>query len=378
MGDIPHVVVLGGGFGGLSTAINIRDRMAVSEVRITIIDRKDWFMVGFAKLWIIRGTRTFKESTASLENLANRDISFVKAEVRRIDLKAGVVETTEGGFSYDYLVVALGAQLSPGKIPGLEKNGLNLYDHNQLATIRERLLSLGSGSVAIAIMGMPYKCPPAPFEAAMLVGSLLRESGVRDMIRIDVYSPAPIALPAAGPEISSRILEMINSENIHFHGSCKTVSVEPDQLVFEDGRADFDVLLAVPPHTLPSVVSELAGDDPFIRIDRLCRTRLDKVYAIGDVTMLPTTGKAVVPKAGVFAEGEGLVVARCIISDIRAGREPEPFDGKGGCFIESGRQTASVIDVDAFAPSTTLSGFTKDNLGTKLQFERDRLHGWLG
>ena len=162
MGDIPHVVVLGGGFGGISTAINIRDRMAVSDVRITIIDRKDWFMVGFAKLWIIRGTRTFKESTASLENLTNRDISFVRAEVQRIDLKAGVVETTEGGFSYDYLVVALGAQLSPGKIPGLEENGLNLYDHNQLTTIRERLLSLGSGSVAITITRMPYKCPPAP------------------------------------------------------------------------------------------------------------------------------------------------------------------------------------------------------------------------
>ena len=157
----------------------------------------------------------------------------------------------------------------------------------------------------------------------------------------------------------------------------KTVSVEPGQLVFEDGRADFDVLLAVPPHTLPPVVSELAGGDPFIRIDRLCKTRLEKVYAIGDVTMLPT-GEAAVPKAGVFAEGEGLVVARCIISDIRGYREPEPFDGKGGCFIESGRQTASVIDVDAFAPSTALSDFTKDNLETKLQFERDRLHGWLG
>ncbi len=377
MAGIPHVVILGGGFGGLSTAVNIRDRLGASRVQITLVDRKDWFMVGFAKLWIIRGTRTFEESTASLENLSKREISFVKAEILGVDLAGKVVETTGGRLDYDYLVVALGARLSPQSIPGLEENGLNLYDHGQLATIRERLLSLESGSVAIAVTGMPYKCPPAPFEAALLVSSMLRESGVRDTISIDVYSPAPITLPAAGPEISGNILEMIQSEKIRFHGSCKTLSVSPGRLNFQEGGADFDILLAVPPHTVPEVVSELAGNDPFIRIDGFGRTGMDNVYAIGDVTMLPA-GKAAVPKAGVFAEGEGLAVARSIVSDILPDEEPEPFDGRGGCFIESGRGTASIIDVDAFAPSTTLSDSTKDNLTAKLQFERDRLEGWLG
>lgn len=377
MVGIPHVVILGGGFGGLSTAVNIRDRLGASRVRVTLVDRKDWFMVGFAKLWIIRGTRTFEESIASLENLSKRDISFVKSEILGIDLAGKVVETAGGRLDYDYLVVALGARLSPQSIPGLEENGLNLYDHGQLATIRERLLSLESGSVAVAIMGMPYKCPPAPFEAAMLVSSLLRELGVRDTVSIDVYSPAPITLPAAGPEISGSMLEMIQSENIRFHGSCKTVSVDPGRLNFQEGGADYDILLAVPPHTVPGAVSELAGDDPFIRIDRFGRTRMDNVYAIGDVTMLPA-GKAAVPKAGIFAEGEGLAVARSIVSDILPDEEPEPFDGRGGCFIESGRGTASIIDVDAFTPSTSLSDSTKDNLAAKIRFERDRLEGWLG
>lgn len=377
MAGIPRVVILGGGFGGLSTAVNIRDRLGASRVRVTLVDRKDWFMVGFAKLWIIRGTRTFEESIASLENLSKRDISFVKSEILGIDLAGKVVETAGGRLDYDYLVVALGARLSPQSIPGLEENGLNLYDHDQLATIRERLLSLESGSVAVAIMGMPYKCPPAPFEAAMLVSSLLRELGVRDTVSIDVYSPAPITLPAAGPEISGSMLEMIQSENIRFHGFCKTVSVDPGRLNFQEGGADYDILLAVPPHTVPEVVSELAGDDPFIRIDRFGRTRMDSVYAIGDVTMLPA-GKAAVPKAGIFAEGEGLAVARSIVSDILPGEEPEPFDGRGGCFIESGRGTASIIDVDAFVPSTSLSDSTKDNLAAKIRFEKDRLEGWLG
>ena len=376
MPPIPRVVVLGGGFGGLSAANAIRDALPPEKVSITLVDAKEWFMVGFAKLWIVRGTRTFAESAAPLENLAARNIDFVKARIERIDPEAKTVETSAGSMKYDYLVVALGARLSPESVPGLVEHGLNLYDHDQLTTIRENLLSMQSGRLAVAITGMPYKCPPAPYEAALMVDSLLRERGVRDHIRIDVYGPAPIALPAAGPEISGRILEMLRAENIQFHASRKAVSVKPGRLVFEDGEAEFDLLLAVPPHVLPEAAADIAGDDPFIKIDREGRTRFANVFAVGDITTLPA-GKAPVPKAGVFAEGEGVVVAGCIVADITGGTRPDPFDGKGGCFIESGRNTASIIEVDAFASSTKLSDPTKPNLESKMQFERERLAGWL-
>ena len=372
----PHVVVLGGGFGGLSVVNAIRNALPPGKVRITLVDRRDWFMVGFAKLWIIRGERTFDQSAAPLRNLKSRDIDFVKAGVERIRLGEKTVETSAGPIQYDYLVVAMGAQLSPEKVPGLVRHGLVLYDHGQLTAIRKRLLDIKSGRVAIAITGMPYKCPPAPYEAALLMDSLLRERGVRRQVSIDVYGPAPITLPAAGPDVSGRVLDMLHAENIEYHGSCKTVSVGDGKLVFEDGEAAFDLLAAVPPHTLPAGLSELAGDNPFIVIDRTGRTGFPNVFAVGDVTTLPA-GKAPVPKAGVFAEGEGAVVAGCIVADITGTAEPEPFDGRGGCFIESGRDTASVIEVDAFKPRTKLSDMTVPNLEAKVQFERDRLANWL-
>ena len=376
MPRVPRVVVLGGGFGGLSAANAIRDALPPEKARITLVDRREWFMVGFAKLWIIRGTRTFEESAAPLRNLKGRGIDFVKAEVARIDPDGKGVETSAGRLEYDYLVVAVGARLSPENIPGLVEHGLDLYDHDHLATIRERLLEMRAGRVAVAITGMPYKCPPAPYEAALLVDSLLRERGVRDRVAIDVYGPAPITLPAAGPRVSGRVLEMLHAEGIEFHGSRKVASVRPGSLVFEDGEAAFDLLVAVPPHTIPPIASELAGGDPFIKIDRSGRTRFPGVFAVGDVTTLPA-GKAPVPKAGVFAEGEGAVVAGCIVADITGAAEPDPYDGRGGCFIESGRGTASVIEVDAFKPSTELSAATEPNLEAKVRFERDRLAGWL-
>ncbi len=382
MTNIPHVVILGGGFGGLSAANELRHTLSSSQVKITVIDKKDWFMVGFAKLWIINGTRTFENSTGSLNGLREKEINFIKDEILSINLKEKNIKTKTLEISFDFLIISMGAILAPQKILGLEQNGLNLYDHNHLLEIREKLENIRSGKIAISIMSMPYKCPPAPFEASLLIDSMLRKKGIRDSVQIDLYCPAPITLPAAGSEVSRQILELINSEHIIFHNSCKIKSVESKKLIFEDNEADFDLLLAIPPHIAPKVIydSGLAKEPGFIPIDRDCKTPFANVYAVGDVTSLTVTENMAVPKAGIFAEGEGITVALNIISKIKFQKESAFFDGKGGCFIESGRDTASVIEVDMFSHSKPLTNLTEsntDNLSKKIQFEKERLSKWL-
>ena len=382
MTNIQHVLILGGGFGGLSAANELRNSLPSSELKITVIDKKDWFMVGFAKLWIINGTRTFENSIGSLKELEKKEIDFVKDEIISINLENKNVETASQKFSFDFLIISMGTVLAPQKIPGLEENGFNLYDHDQLSEIHDKLQSMKSGKIAISIMGMPYKCPPAPFEASLLIDSMLRKRGVRDSIQIDFYSPAPITLPAAGPEVSKQILELVNSEKITFHNSSKIKSVESKKLIFENNEADFDLLLAVPPHIAPKVIydSGLAKDSGFIPIDRDCKTPFENVFAVGDVTSLTVAENMAVPKAGIFAEGEGITVAKNIISKIQSKESSALFDGKGGCFIESGRDTASLIEVDMFTndkPSTNLTESTSDNLSKKIEFEKERLSKWL-
>ena len=382
MTNIPHVVILGGGFGGLSSANELRNTLSSSQVKITVIDKKDWFMVGFTKLWIINGTRTFENSFGSLNELSKKEINFIKEEILEINSKNKTIKTNSQNIEFDFLIISTGAVLAPQKIPGLVENGFNLYDHEQLLEIRDKLESIESGKIAISIMGMPYKCPPAPFEASLLIDSMLRKRGVRNSVQIDFYSPAPITLPAAGPEVSKKILELVNSEKITFHNSCKIKSVESKKLIFENSEADFDILLAIPPHIAPKIIydSDLAKEPGFIPINRDCKTSFENIFAIGDVTVLAVGEKLVVPKAGVFAEGEGIIVAKNIISKIQSKKEIELFDGKGGCFIESGKDTAAVIEVDMFSdskPSTKLSELTTDNLSKKQEFEKERLSKWL-
>ena len=104
------------------------------------------------------------------------------------------------------------------------------------------------------------------------------------------------------------------------------------------------------------------------------------MFAIGDVTSLVVIENMAVPKAGIFAEGEGITVAKNIVSKLQSKEESELFDGKGGCFIESGRETASVIEVDMFSqpkPSTSISEQTSENLSSKLEFELTCLFMYL-
>jgi sulfide:quinone oxidoreductase len=374
------ILILGGGFGGLAAANELRANLP--DVSITIVDKKDYFMMDLVKLWIIKGIRTFEKSKRPLHTITKKGIEFVNESVTGIDFKTKKVKTTTKELSYDYLIVALGVEFAPEKISGLPENGYVLYDLEHGPKIREKIMQMKSGKLGFVITGMPYKCPPAPFEAALIIDSMLKEQGVRDKIEIDFYSPAPITLPAAGPEVSSQLLQMLQKENIRFHGNKKTISVGKNSIQFEDGSsAPFDVLLAIPPHKAPKVVYEsgLAQEGGYIPVKRDCKTTFDSVYAIGDVTTMMVTSTIAVPKAGIFAEGEGIAVARDIISKIRQKENSDVFDGKGGCFVEMGN-TAGYVYVDMFAspnPITRLDEPAPEHMVEKENFEQERIAKWL-
>jgi sulfide:quinone oxidoreductase len=375
-----HILILGGGFGGLAAANELRANLP--EAKITIIDKKDYFMMDLVKLWIIKGTRQFETSRRPLKSVTKRGIEFVNEAVTTIDTNRRKVRTQSGEFSYDYLIVAVGVELAPEKIPGLAENTMILYDLEHVMKIRQKILQLKSGRLAFAITGMPYKCPPAPFEAALIINTMLKELKTRDPITIDFYSLAPITLPAAGPEVSKQLQDLLESEKIKFHGNRKVVSVEQNLIKFDDDSTEkFDLLITVPPHKAPKIVyeSKFAPDGQFISVKRDCKTQFENVYAVGDVTTMMVTDKIAVPKAGIFAEGQGVAVAHDIISKIKKEQTQAAFDGKGGCFVEMG-STAGYVYVDMFAqpnPVTRLDKPAPEHMQEKEQFEKERLAKWL-
>lgn len=379
-----HVLILGGGFGGLAAANELR--AITPDDEITLVANTGQFYMGFAKLWDLAGTRSLDRGTQPLSKLEKKGIGFRLGEITGIDPAHRRVETSEGALEADAILVALGAESSPAHRKLLAgEAAFDLYDGDELRGIHEALERVDRGSVLVSILGMPFKCPPAPFEAALVVDEVLRRRGVRDAVGVTVSTPARITLPVAGPDASQYVAGQLGERGIELLSEHKVVGVDPDRPVarFEDGSEfEFSILLGVPASVPPPIVqaSGLAGPSGWIEPDRRSlRTSFDGVYAVGDCTAIPT-GKGQLPKAGVFAAAEGRIAARNIASDLGKG-QPAQFDGQGFCFLELPGQRVAYVEGNWYAepgPEVHLTQADEAQFRRKQEYERTRLEEWFG
>ncbi len=157
-----RIVILGAGFGGLASANMLRKNLSLNH-QITVIDKKDYFFMGFVNLWILNGDRRFEASKISLNNLKNKGVSFIHDEIIEINPIKRYIKTSSRNYEqeYDYLIIALGAEYALEQVEGFVKNrGYNLYDVHQIPDIRKEILELEQGRIVICITSFPYKCPP--------------------------------------------------------------------------------------------------------------------------------------------------------------------------------------------------------------------------
>jgi sulfide:quinone oxidoreductase len=340
-----EVLILGGGSGGLATAGRLKELLG-DKISITVIDKQRSFVMGFSLLRVMTGEKTEQEVTVPKEKVSQKGIKFINTEVNRIDVNNGIVRTDQGEFVYDYLVVALGAELAPEKIPGFE-SAFHMYTLEDAKKLRDALSSFRGGSIRLVVSSTPFKCPPAPYEAAMLIDDHLRNKGLRDKSNIQIFTPEPQPMPIAGPEVGNTVVSMLNEKGIGFHSNTKVSLIDGSskQIVFENGsREKYDLLIAIPPHTTPKVISEsggLADASEWISVDpKNMQTKYDRVYAIGDVAAVKLPSGMMLPKAATFAFGQAEIVASNIASSV-LGTEARNWDGFGECFIETGSGNAA-------------------------------------
>lgn len=378
------IVILGGGFGGITAALEL-SRGLGGEHTITLVERSPVFVMGLRKLWMVTGAGTRADGERPLSALRAAHVDVARATVAAIDTRARTVRTDSDTLPFDYLIIALGADLRPDLVPGFSSAVYNLYGVADAERLGQRLREVRAGRVLIAILGVPYKCPPAPYEAAMMLDDVFRRRGVRGEVELAAVTPQPMSLPVVGPANCAQVEGLLAAKGIAFTPSRKTTRIEGTALIFEDGsRAEGDVLIGVPPHRLPAVVRDsglpLRGE--WLAVDPLTlRTPVDGVFAVGDIVEIPLANTMALPKAGVFAESQARVVAGQIIAELRRTAAPGPFDGHGSCFVETGGGLATTVQGNFLAtpaPAITIAPPSAEAYQRKLEFERTRLQDWFG
>ena len=354
------VLILGGEMGGISAACELR-RLLPAEHKIVLIEKEAQHAFAPSFLWLMSGARAPGDIVRDVHRMVPRGVEVMIDQVEAIDLSSRSVRTSSRAMSYDFLIVSLGAELAPEMIPGLSEAAYTFYTFDGAIRLRGALRDFGGGKVAVVVSSVPYKCPGAPHEGAMLIADVLSRRGLGSKVSIHLFTPEGQPMPVAGPALGASVREMLEARRIAFHPLHKLLSVDASKRALQfEGQAPFayDLLVVVPPHRGHRVARDagLANEAGWVPVDReTLATRNEGVYAIGDATALQIPGRwkadvpMPLPKAGVFAHSQALVVARNIASEVNGSAQRVKFMGDGYCALECGQGRAGFAFGNFFA-----------------------------
>ena len=372
-----RVLILGAGFGGLELASTLSEELG-DGVEVTLIDKNDAFVFGFAKLDVMFGRTTPEAVRLPYREIAKAGVRFVQETVTAIDPEALRVTTDAGVYEGDALVVALGADYEMDATPGLAEGGNEFYSVAGATVLRDVLSAFSGGRVVIGVCGAPFKCPPAPSECALLLHDHLVARGIRDACDVKLVIPFGSPVPPS-PDTSRALVEAFAERNIGFVPGRRVSSIDPARKVAvldDESELAFDLFLGVPQHRAPDVViASGMAENGYIPVEsRTLATRYPNVYAVGDCA---TVG---VPKAGIFAEGAARVVARSLIAKLRDAAQPEGYDGLGSCYIEFGHGRIARVDIDFLSgpkPTGVFRAPSAELAAEKAHFGSSRKARWF-
>ncbi|AEA12589.1 FAD-dependent pyridine nucleotide-disulfide oxidoreductase [Thermoproteus uzoniensis 768-20] len=330
------LLILGGGTGGLIISKEVREVLGPGDVEITVVDMKDRTEFRPSYLYVAFGYRRPEQISVPLEYLKRRNVNFVKARVTKIDPANRKVSTTAGDFTYDDLVVALGAETVDTGFP-------HTWELEPSLKVAEALSQVRQGHVVIGVYSLPYRCPPAPIELAMLTHFYYLTRGLRDKVKITVVHPLKRPFENFGPVAAKWMTNFLQQLGIEYVGVGQSQAIKSlgkNELETATGeKIKFDVALVVPPHKAPDPVlnSDLAKNGwaaPRSPANGDFRSeKYDDVYVVGDVV----APNVPVGMAGTILHSYAPWVVSNIVADLAGiSMGKPPFRIVGTCALDVG------------------------------------------
>ena len=242
-----HIIVLGGGIGGVSCAYELKHAVR-SEDRVTLVSNKPFFQFTPSNPWVAVKWRKKSDITVDLATVLPRHgIAFNGAGAARVYAAENRVELGDGtSLPYDYLVVATGPELAFDEIEGLgpQKNTQSICDVDHATSANEawEAFCKDPGPIVVgAVQGA--SCYGPAYEFAMVMDTDLRQRKIRDKVPMTFVTAEPYIghLGVGGIGDTKGLLESaLRQRHIKWLTNTKVDKVEPGKLfateVDDDGK----------------------------------------------------------------------------------------------------------------------------------------------
>ena len=313
------VLILGGGFAGVQTAIELQKK---GTFEVTLVSDRDYLYLFPISIWVPVHLKEFEDVKIPLAKIQKEyPFNLLTDKVKEIHASEQQVVCEGVTLNYDYLVVAFGAEKMQHK--GINHTLSICAKPDMALEIRDKideLVSKGSGKIAIGFGGNPkdksaVRGGPG-FELMFNIHNFLKKKNIRDNFDLTFF--APMEQPGARMGSGALVMldKMFKRYNIHRQFGKKIKEFVPDGVIFEDdSKLESDFTMFIAAGTGPALLknSDLPlSESGFIKIDNHCHVPgFPNVFAIGDIAALE--GPEWIAKQGHIAELMGRNAAYNII-----------------------------------------------------------------
>ena len=359
------VVILGGGVGGTIVANLLAKKLRPDEAEITVVDLtgKHVYQPGF--VYVAFEHQQPKRLVRDERKLLRKRVKLVVGEAVKIDAEGKKVHLADGTvLDYDRLVIALGARLTPNELPGYKEAAHHFYSLEGAVELRKALEAFQGGKVVVTVASVPYKCPPAPSEAACQLDYYFTKRGIRDKVDIHFLSPLSRVFPLE--PVNPVVEQVFAKHNIRSTIFFNTESIDQENKTvnsIEGESIPYDLLIMVPPHRGAKVVEDSALGDrggwlPTDKFTLRTKAHAD-IFALGDCTDVP------VSKSGAAAHFQAKVIAESLVADIRGEPATARYDGHVMCYCDAGYHKGISMSFDYEHPPVPPPLGLKDWMGKR-------------
>jgi NADH dehydrogenase FAD-containing subunit len=337
MADRPRITILGAGFAGLETAFLLRMRLR-DRVDLTLVSQREAFTFRPNTIYVPFGVDPADLVVDMEKPFKRRRIDFVSGEVRGVDPQAHEVGLAEGrAVGYDKLVIATGADMAPGEIPGLAEHAETVWTPDSMLGVRERFERVredakeGRRSRVLFLVPPNNKCAGPLYEIVMMLETWLRRENAREAVEIAWSTFEASYIQAFGPRLHEVVSEEFAQRGIEGHTEEVVTEVAPGEVRYADGSTRaFDHLIAFPPYVSALRYDALPSDERgFIQTEPATRqvAGFPEIYAPGDAGDFPV-------KQAFLAFLQADTVAEHIAAQAGMHDFESPFDPVSMCIME--------------------------------------------